>query len=117
MLRLFAVLVGLTLIAIGAAPYLPEYTQSGLLFGYFRYGDILNVLHLATGVIALLSAISQRLSKTFLFLFGLGYSVLAVVGLWRHGNIYAFETNGPVNLLHLALGVFMLLIAVSSSVE
>lgn len=117
MLRLLSVLVGLGLIVLGVAGYLPDYMENGLLFGYFEVDSMHNVIHITTGVIALLSGVSAKLSKTFLLMFGLAYTVAAILGFWREGDIFVMHMNGADNLLNLALGVVMLLFGVSCSAD
>src|SRR3990167_355456 len=108
--RFFAVLFGIVFIFAGVAGFLPTFTLDGLLFGYFTTHPIHNVVHMVTGVIAIMAATSYRASRLFFQLFGLVYSVIAIWGFWSNGDLLIMHVNAADNILHIIIGVLALLI-------
>lgn len=117
MARFLAVLIGIAFIAAGVAGYMPQFVQNDLLFGYFEANTVHNIVHIVTGVLAIMAATSRSLTKSFFVLFGLIYLVVGGLGYYRDGDLYLMHMNNADNLLHLALGVVLLLIGLNTSRE
>lgn len=108
--RVLAYLFGLVLLIIGILGFMPAFTPNGLLLGYFAINDMHNILHVVTGVIALVLAMDSIYSRWFFRIFGLIYLVIGVIGFW-HPEMMGFMTmNGADNVLHTVIGVVALLI-------
>lgn len=116
MVRILAVLMGIAFIFAGVAGYgvMPQFVENGLLFGYFEVDTMHNLVHIATGVIAIMCATSFRLSKLFFILFGLIYAAVAGLGFWRQGDLYMMHVNMADNYLHAGIAVVSLLIGFSA---
>ena len=113
MVRIWAVLFGIAFIFGGVAGYgvLPDMIKDGLLFGYFEVDAMHNLIHIATGVIAIMCATSATLSKMFFILFGLIYAAVAGIGFYYDGDMFGMmHMNNADNFLHTAVAVFALLI-------
>lgn len=112
MARMLAVLFGIGFIFAGVAGYgvMPQFVENGLLFGVFEVDAMHNMVHIATGVIAIMAATSARLSKLFFIVFGLIYAVVAGLGFWREGDLYVMHVNMADNYLHAGIAVLALLI-------
>lgn len=115
MLRFFAILLGIAFIFAGVAGSMPMFIQDGLLFGYFQVDSVHNLIHLITGVIAIMAATRYSLTKLFFKLFGLIYSIFGVYGFWSGGNLMITHTNLNGNILHIVLGVIALYLGFSKS--
>lgn len=110
MLRTVTLLFGLFFIGIGVAGYQPSFIQDGLLFGFFEVNDVHNMIHLASGVIALIAATRARLSKLFLQIFGLLYGATAIAGYWFGGDLQVMHVNDADNVLHAVIAVIALFV-------
>lgn len=113
MVRIWAVLFGIAFIFGGVAGYgaMPQLLENGLLFGYFEIDPMHNLIHIATGVIAIMCATNATLSKSFFILFGLLYAVVAGLGFYYDGDLFGvMHVNTPDNFLHTAIAAFALLV-------
>lgn len=112
MIRILAVLFGIVFIFIGVAGYgvMPQFVENGLLLGYFEVDTLHNLVHIVSGVIAIMAATSFKLSKLFFILFGLFYAVIAGIGFWHQGDLYVIHVNMADNYLHAGIAVIALLI-------
>lgn len=108
MVRLFAVLFGIALIFVGVAGFLPQFMTDGLLFGYFQVDSMHNMIHLATGVLAILSAGRAGLARSYFKLFGLIYAVVAGAGFYYQGDLGMMQMNPADNYLHALIAVVAL---------
>lgn len=111
MLKVLAILFGLVMIIVGILGFLPEYTPGGLLFGIFAVNLQHNIIHLATGVVALLCGFaSSTAAKTFFILFGLVYAAVAGLGFYYgEGMLFNLVSiNNADNWLHTAIAAVSL---------
>lgn len=108
MLRILAILVGIALVFVGVAGFLPQFMTDGLLFGYFQVDSLHNLFHLVTGVIAILSASSAGMASWFFKLFGLIYLAIGAAGFYYQGDLTMMQMNEADNILHIAVGVVFL---------
>lgn len=110
MLKLLAILFGLIMIVIGILGFLPDFTPNGNLFGIFSVNPMHNMVHLVTGLAALVCGLSNAFaSKVFFILFGLVYGAVAIMG-FMHGDglLYGMAINQAGNWLHVAISLFSL---------
>lgn len=116
MVRILAVLVGIGFIFAGVAGYgvLPQFVENGLLFGLFEVNAMHNLVHIVSGVIAIMAATSFRLSKLYFILFGLVYGFVAFWGFWNNGDLYMMHVNMADNYLHAGIAAVSLLIGLSA---
>lgn len=110
MIRFFAVLFGIAFIFIGVLGFLPTYKADDLLFGYLNASYMHNMLHIFTGVVAIMAATRQRFAKLFFQVAGLAYTAIAFWGFWTGGDLYIMHVKLADNLLHLLIGLAALYI-------
>ena len=78
----FALIFGLGFLAAGIAGFIPGLCPDGKLFGLFAVDTIHNIVHIATGLLALgLSAVSEAALRNFFRVFGIVYILVAILGL------------------------------------
>ena len=110
MTRILAILFGIAFIFIGVAGFVPDFTPDGLLFGYFTPHPMHNIVHIVTGVIAIMCATSYNLARLYFQIFGVIYMALAVWGFWSNGDLYMMRVTLEDNILHVVIGLVALLI-------
>ena len=115
MLRIIAILFGIGFIFAGVAGFLPTFIKDGLLFGYFEVNNVHNMVHMVTGVLAIMASTSYRFTKLFFKLFGLIYTVVAIWGFWNNGDLYVMHVNMADNILHIVVGVVSIYLGFSPS--
>ncbi len=111
MLRTLAVLFGLAMVGFGIIGFMPTMTTNDLIYGIFKTNTAHNVVHMATGVIAIwVGFTSSYAAKLFFAIFGIVYVLVAIAG-FMHGdqNILGLIANNAANSwLHLVVGVVSL---------
>jgi hypothetical protein len=105
MIRLLAVLFGIVFIAVGVSGFIPSVAPNGFLFGIFEVNFVHNLVHLASGVLAIMAATRLSYTKLYFLIFGIAYTVGAIVGFARQGDLWIMHVNLADNFLHLAIGV------------
>ena len=104
-------LLGVVLTIVGIAGF---FVPGMLLF--FEVDTIHNVIHLASGLIALFAFnSSQSYSRWYLVIFGLVYAVVTVIGFAMGGDILGiFHVNDADNYLHLGIAAVSLIVGFGS---
>ena len=111
MLKALAVLLGLAFISFGILGFLPEFTTNNKLFGLFAVNAMHNIVHISTGVIALLCGFSSRnAAKGFFIIFGLVYAAVAALGFYQGEGVLLnlIAINNTDNWLHASIAVVCL---------
>jgi hypothetical protein len=114
MLRIIAILFGIGFIFVGVAGLLPQFNQEGLLFGYFEVDLIHNIVHIVSGVIAIMAATSHNFAKLFFQIFGVLYAIVAIAGFALNGDLIMMHVNMADNILHAVIAVVALYIGFTS---
>jgi hypothetical protein len=111
MIKSAAILLGLVFLAIGILGFIPGATTNEMLFGTFHVNAIHSIVHIVSGVIALLCGLGSRTaSRAFFQVFGVIYAIIAILGFY-YGEQPIFRlisNNRPDIWLHLVLAVVML---------
>ena len=110
MLKVLAILFGIILIAVGLLGFMPSITPDSRLIGLFLVSPIHNIVHLATGIIALLAASSNSYSRAFFQVFGVLYALITLFGFILGGNLIVMQVNLNDNILHLVIAIIALYI-------
>jgi hypothetical protein len=108
MLKFLAIFFGLLMVAVGILGFLPDYAPGGKLFGIFSVNPMHNVIHVVTGIAALVCGLASSMaSKVFFILFGLIYAAVAVLGFIQgEGNLYGMiAINQADNWLHTGIAL------------
>jgi hypothetical protein len=108
MLRFIAILFGIGFIFAGVAGFMPAFTTNGALLGIFEVDSMHNVVHIVSGVIAIMCATSYKFTRLYFQIFGVIYSIVAILGFARGGDLYIMHVNMADNLLHIGIGVVAL---------
>ena len=114
MVKKAAMVFGVVFLLIGILGFVPALTpqdSSGmpLLLGIFMVGALHNIIHIASGVAALIGAQSERYAKTYFKVFGIVYAVVTIVGFIQTDTVLGLiSVNLADNLLHLAIAVVAL---------
>lgn len=108
MLRMIAVLFGIAFIFAGVAGFLPTFTRHGMLFDTFAIDSLHNVIHLVSGVLAIMAATSYRYTRLYFQIFGILYALVAIMGFYRHGDLILMQVNTADNILHIVIAVIAL---------
>lgn len=102
-------LIGWTLVTIGVAGF---FTGSTLL--YFHVSDALNILYIATGILAVIAG-TGRGSPFLLTALGTVYALIAAIGLVRSGDLFGFaEVNTANHLLFILVATGCLFFGTTS---
>jgi hypothetical protein len=106
MLTKAAKIFGFVLVAIGIMGFIPALTPDGHLLGIFHVDTPHNLIHLASGLAALITGYtSARASRLYFQIFGVVYGLVAVLGLFAGDNdILGVVANNMSDVaLHVAI--------------
>lgn len=110
MLKKASMVFGIVFIAIGILGFVPALTPDHHLLGVFHVDAVHNIIHLASGVAALLAASSARYAKMYFQVFGIVYGIVALGGFLpflQFGEdmklLGLTHMNMADNLLHVAI--------------
>jgi hypothetical protein len=111
MLRKAALATGVVFLLIGILGFIPALTPSDKLLGLFRVDGVHNLVHLLSGVAALLAAQKADWTSLFFKVMGVVYALVTVLGfiVGSGGQVLGlFHVNTADNLLHLLLAAAFL---------
>ncbi len=96
---------GIVILALGILGFIPGIVSGmGLLFGVFLVSILVNIIHIAGGLVGIESAMSVPAAKLYFKIMGLVFAIVAVLGFT---NI-VFTANLAVNILHTVLALVAL---------
>lgn len=102
-------ILGWVFILIGILGFVPGITSDGLLLGIFEVDAIHNIVHLLSGILAVLFAKKGEAgAKTFAKVFGIVYGLVAILGFFQDDVLGLIPVNGADNILHVILAVVFL---------
>jgi uncharacterized protein DUF4383 len=84
--------------------------SGGSVFGTFDVDGLQNIVHLLSGVVSVIAALSgEKASRLSLRVFGVIYALLAIVGFFSNHTIFGLMvTNTADNIFHAVLAVVLL---------
>lgn len=110
MVKTVSLLFGIVFIAIGILGFVPALTPDNHLLGIFHVDAVHNIIHLASGVAALIAASSVAYAKLYFRIFGVVYGIVALGGFLpflQFGEdmklLGLTHMNMADNLLHIAI--------------
>ena len=118
MLRPLAFIFGLGLLLIGVFGLTDKYMVSGNLFGIFRMNFEGHVIHVAGGVLGILTSVySTSASKMFFIFVGLVATLFAVFGFIQEGDMLfgMFANNQADTIAHAIIAIISLTLGFSRS--
>lgn len=96
------------------------FVLTGIIGFFFPFGKVFdlttthNIVHLATGIIALLVSGSEKNSAAFSKIFGFIYLLVAILGLFTHNFIGIHFLTGD-NILHFVIAFVSIYIGFASA--
>ncbi|NCN52258.1 DUF4383 domain-containing protein [Candidatus Parcubacteria bacterium] len=98
---------GVVFLLIGILGFVPGITTTGHLLGIFEVDILHNVIHILTGILALVFAGSA--AKMFFKVFGIVYLIVTVVGFVQGDTVLGLiGVNLADNVLHLVVAAVAL---------
>jgi Domain of unknown function (DUF4383) len=86
MMKKIAMGFGIIFVVVGILGFIPAVTPGGRLLGVFEVNTLHNIIHLATGVVAIIVGMaSEQAIRNFFRIFGIIYALVAVLGFY-YGN-------------------------------
>ena len=119
-LKKIAVIFGVVFVAIGVLGWVPAVNPGGKLLGLFDVNAAHNVVHLATGIIAILVGMSSdKASKMFFQVFGVIYALVAVLGFYSGDQplLGIVANNAADSVLHVVIAVVALYLGFGMKAE
>jgi len=110
-LKKIAIIFGVVFVAMGVLGWIPAISPGGKLLGLFDVNAAHNLVHLATGVVAIVcGAASEKASRLFFQIFGVIYAVVAALGFFYGDQplLGMVSNNGATTLLHVVRAVVAL---------
>jgi hypothetical protein len=123
MAKQVAVVFGIVMLVIGVLGFVPALNAAGpsgtsytLLLGIFAVNPVHNLIHLATGAVALAAGLygSGVYARMYFLIFGVVYTLVTLVGIMGvffdgHGSLLGIAPiNGADNVLHVAIAALSL---------
>lgn len=97
---------GAVFLAIGVLGFVPGIPNDGHLLGIFHVNALHNLIHIASGAVALFAGYSSaRASRMYFQIFGVVYALVTVLGfITGEGHILGLVANNMAdNLLHVVI--------------
>ena len=113
MLKKIAIAFGIVFVVVGILGFVPAVSPNGRLLGYFEINTAHNLVHLATGVVALIVGFAgERASRLFFQVFGVIYALVAVLGFVTPDKpLLGIVANNPADTwLHVLIAIVALYI-------
>ena len=83
MLKKITMVFGVIFIAVGVLGFIPAVTPNGRLLGVFEVNPLHNLIHLATGIVAVVVGMaSEDAMRNFFRIFGIVYALVAALGFF-----------------------------------
>jgi uncharacterized protein DUF4383 len=118
MLKTFAIIFGVVFLVVGALGFVPVLAPEGHLLGLFHVNGVHNVVHLASGAVALWAGLtSEHASRLYFRIFGAVYALVTLLGL-LYGNqaiLGLVANNGADVALHALIAIAALFLGFTSN--
>lgn len=108
MLRKAAMAFGVVFVLIGLLGFVPLFTTASddgnrLLLGIFEVNAVHNLVHILSGVVALVAASKAATSRLYFQVFGVVYALVTVLGFIMDPVLGLIPVNNADNLLHVVI--------------
>ena len=92
------------------------FVQGDTVLGIFEVDTVHNLIHLASGVVALVAASSARTSRAYLLVFGAVYALVTLIGFIQGDTVLGIiPVNTEDNILHLVIAATTLTLGLALS--
>jgi hypothetical protein len=120
MLSSMAKVFGVVLLAVGVLGFVPGITSDNYLLGIFHVNALHNIIHIASGVVALAAAFSSAsASRMYFQVFGVVYALVTVLG-FVYGDkdiLGVVASNTADTLLHVVIAGSALFLGFGTKAE
>ncbi len=120
MVRLAAKIFGVAFILAGILGFIPAFTPDGHLIGIFHVNAVHNIIHLASGIVALGAGFASfKAARLYFQVFGVVYALVAVLG-FVYGDsaiLGLVASNVGDTFLHIGIAVVALYLGFAAPVE
>jgi hypothetical protein len=120
MVKSAAILFGVVFLAIGILGFVPGITTNDMLLNIFHVNPAHSVVHILSGVVALLCGMSGAgASRVYFQIFGIVYGIIAILGFVQ-GNalLLGYISNNTANTwLHVVIAVVSLFLGFGTARE
>jgi hypothetical protein len=101
---------GIVFLVVGILGFVPGVTSNGMLLGIFMVDGVHNVIHLLSGILAILAVMGSGMyARTYFKVFGVVYAIVTVVGFIQGDTVLGLiMVNMADNLLHLVIAALAL---------
>lgn len=104
MLNKLALGAGIVLTLVGILGFVPGITSGGYLLGIFMTGALHNIIHIVTGIAALVAVWGVYSPRLYFQIFGVVYALVTVIGFLQGDTVLGLiMVNTADNVLHLAI--------------
>lgn len=115
MVKTMAVLFGVVLLVVGVLGFVPAVTKNEMLLGIFHVNTVHNIVHLASGAVALFCGMAGvGAARNYFRIFGVVYGAVAVLGLMHmgeHTNLLGLISNNDADTyLHIGIAAVSLIL-------
>lgn len=115
-----ATIFGIFFLVAGLGGFVQTLAPNGMLFGIFMVGTVHNIIHIASGIAALMCVFAGGAApQKYLQIFGIVYLLVALVG-FAYGNtplLGMVEHNKADIALHIAIAAIALFLGFGSRAE
>ena len=111
MLKKIALVFGVVFVAVGLLGFVPAAAPEGHLLGLFHINPLHNVVHIASGAVALWAGLTnERNAKLYFQIFGVVYALVAVLGFvyGDHPILGLVANNAADTWLHVVIAAVAL---------
>ena len=110
-LKNIAMIFGIVLVLVGVLGWIPALSPGGKLLGLFDVNSAHNLVHLVTGIVAIVASMaSESASRLFFRIFGIVYALVAVLGFYYGDQplLGIVSSNAADSALHVVIAVVAL---------
>lgn len=104
---MLAKVFGIVFLAVGILGFVPGITTDGYLLGIFHVDAMHNIVHLLSGIVALIVAFkSDAAARMYFRVFGIIYLLVTILGFMNGSSVLGLiGVNMADNILHLVISV------------
>lgn len=110
MLKSVAGIFGTIMLLVGILGFIPAFTEPiagsdhELLLGIFEVNAVHNIIHIATGILAIAAASATNYARRYFQVFGVVYGLVLLIGLIQGDTVLElFPVNAADHVLHAAI--------------
>jgi hypothetical protein len=102
-----ATVFGVVFVVVGILGFVPAFTPNGHLLGIFEVDSVHNVIHLLSGVVALLAATTHKNARLYFQVFGIVYGLVTIAGVISGENsLFGFIAHNVADIfLHAIITI------------